>query len=143
MTTTNNIEDFFTFCKNHIINNLPDHEGENVYMCDLGIDLTQAINCDGSFTYSRALAMDYLREWWDEAAQYWEYEKMNFGENIHNPFDNPEAYTVCMVIEGVNALLSRCAFVDDNWNDQITLTKEDIETILAQLEELDESEDIF
>lgn len=140
---TQQIENLFTYCKNHIFDKLPEYEGREVYACDLGDHLTDGMNCDGTFTYSRALALDYLREWWDDAALYYDYERDNFGESLHNPFDNPEAYTVCMVIEGVRSMLSQCKFIDDHWNDQIKLTKRNIKTILAQLDELDENQNLF
>ena len=82
----------------------------------------------------------YLKEWWDDAADYWNYEKDNFGENLHNPFDNPEAYTVCMVIEGVNGLMSQLQFIDKHWNDKITLSKRNINTIKKQLNDLGDVE---
>lgn len=134
---------FVEYCKNHILDNLENYEGQNVYACDLGYTLTEGMNCGGTFTYSPALAIDYLREWWYEASDYWEYEKSNFGENYHNPFDNPEAYIVCMVIEGVNGLLAKCNYIDKHWNDQITLTKRTINTIKKQVEELSNETEVF
>ena len=134
------IKNFKEFCKETILDNIDNFEGQTVYACDLGNDLTQGMNCDGSFTYSRALALDYLKEWWDDAADYWNYEKDNFGENLHNPFDNPEAYTVCMVIEGVNGLMSQLQFIDKHWNDKITVSKRNINTIKKQLNDLGDVE---
>lgn len=134
---------FVEFCKNHILENIENYEGQSVYACDLGYTLTEGMNVDGTFTYSTDLAKDYLHEWWYEAADYWEYEKSNFGENYHNPFDNPEAYIVCMVIEGVNGLLARCDYIDKHWNDEIKLTKRAIATITKQVEELSEETEVF
>lgn len=129
--------EFNDFCKEQIKNNLPEWIGQDVYMCDLGLELTQEMNCNGTFTFSRTEAMDYLREWWNDASDYWEYEKFSFGEHFHNPFDNPEAYTVCMVIEGVRSLMSQCTEVDENWNDQVELTQEMCDSILEQIESLE------
>ena len=134
---------FVEFCKNHILETLENYEGQTVYACDLGYTLTEGMNADGTFTYSTELSKDYLHEWWYEAADYWEYEKSNFGENYHNPFDNPEAYIVCMVIEGVNGLLAKCNYIDKHWNDEITLTKRTINTIAKQVEELSEATEVF
>lgn len=137
------IKEFIPFCKEFINEQLDNYEGTSHYACDLGITLTEGMNADGTFTYSRELAKDYLKEWWDDASAYWDYEKWNFGEHMHNPFDNPEAYIVCMVIEGVSALLAKCQIIDDNWNDEIELTEEMIAIIKEQLEELDDYEDVF
>lgn len=130
----NNTErkNFDDYCRDFIKDELPVHEGRNVYACDLGCYLTESINCDGTATYSTAEAKDYIREWWDEAGEYWDYEKFNFGEHYHNPFDEPEAFMVCMIIEGVNSILSQCDFIDDHWDDEIVLNKKNIKTILSQ-----------
>lgn len=101
------MEDFVTYCKDYVAEHLPGYEGQDVYVSDLGYMITNGPNMDGSLTYSRSLAMDYLKEWWEEAADYFDYEKYEFGQNSHNPFDNPEAYMVCMVIEGVAELIRR------------------------------------
>lgn len=99
------METFIDYCKNYIAEHLGEYEGQKVWACDLGYEITEGPNIDGTLTYSREEAKDYIREWWDEAADYWEYEKSNFGEHSHNPFEEPEAYMVCMVIEGVRALV--------------------------------------
>jgi len=125
------------YCKNFIIDHLENFEGNKVYSCDLGSELTQGINVNGSATYSTYEAKEYLREWWDEAGEYWEYEKDNFGENIHNPFDAPEAYMACMIIEGVRSILAQVELIDKKWNDEITLTKKNIKTILSAVNDLE------
>lgn len=138
-----NIVNFVRFCKDKIIDELSKYEGQQHYACDLGYTLTEDINANGTFTYSTELAKEYIKEWWEDASDYWEYEKTNFGENFHNPFENPEGYTVAMVIEGVNLLLSQCKFIDEKWNEEIELTEENIQTITEQVEELDEDEPVF
>ena len=82
------------------------------------------------------MAKDYLKEWWDEAGDYAEYEKISFGEYEHNPFENPEAYTVCMVIQGICGLLSKCELIDSNWNDEIELTEDNICRLKDEIDEL-------
>jgi len=127
------------YCKQFILDHLNDFEGQRVYACDLGSELTQGINVDGSATYSTYEAKEYLREWWDEAGEYWQYEKDNFGANLHNPFDEPEAYMVCMIIEGVRSILSQIELIDEKWNDEITLSKKNIKTILTAAKDLEVS----
>ena len=64
---------------------------------------------------------------------------MNFGERS-NPFDNVEAFTVRMVIEGVRTILSRCQFIDNKWNDKFELTEDVIATIKEEVEEQTDDE---
>lgn len=130
----NTITDFENYCKDYIKDHISDYVGNAYYMCDLGCEITDAPNCDGTLTYSRALAKDYIREWWNEAAEYWNYEKLNFGENIHNPFDSPETYMVCMVIEGVRSLLSQCTEVNEQWDEKVELTQDLADSICEQID---------
>ncbi|MBO5970756.1 MAG: hypothetical protein J6S14_19960 [Clostridia bacterium] len=124
------------YCRNTILDELDYWEDQEVYPCDLGYKLTETMNANGSCTYSRKLALDYIAEWIDEAADYWDYEEENFGEHRINPFSNPEGYMVCMVIEGVCSLLAQCSTIDESWNDCIELTPETIEKIKAEVKEI-------
>lgn len=148
MKTNNNgnnateIKSFIEFCKAQVIDNLADYEGQDVYACDLAYTLTERMNADGTFTYNRAEAKEYIKEWWDTAADYSDYEEFNFGKRS-NPFENPEAFTVCMVINGVSGLLAKCAIIDEKWNDRIELTAENIATIKEQIEELSDDTEVF
>ena len=121
-----NLETLTDYCKNFIADHLENYYNQSIYGCDLGYTITEGINVDGSCTYSTYKAKEYIKFWWDEAADYFQYEKDSFGENLHNPFENPESYMVCMVIEGVNSLLSQSSFIDDNWNNEIELTEKNI-----------------
>lgn len=117
---------------------LNEYAGTTHYACDLGIILTEEENTNGTLTYSTWEAKEYLRYWWYDCAEYWDYEKANFGENLNNPFDRPEAYMVCMVIEGVRSILSQCKTIDDAWNEQIELTDEVVAQLKAEIEEVTE-----
>lgn len=130
-----NLETLTDYCKNFIADNLENYSNQSIYGCDLGYTITEGINIDGSCTYSTYKAKEYLKFWWDEAADYHQYEKDNFGENLHNPFENPEAYMVCMVIEGVNSLLSKSKFIDDNWDNNIELTDKNINKIILEIKD--------
>ncbi len=130
------MENFSDYCRDTIIDALDSYEGQTVYSCDLAYTLTERMNADGTCTYSRAEAKDYIKEWWDEAGEYWEYENGNFGEHRWNPFDDPEAFMVCMVIGGVASMLSQCATIDESWNDEIELTADIIEKIKEEVAEV-------
>lgn len=130
--------DFITYCKNYIADNLPEYEGQLIDPSDLGWTVTEGPNCDGTLTYSRAEAIEYLKEWWDECSEYWEYERDNFGCNTQNPFENPEAYMVCMVIEGVRSLVDQALNVlSIDWDEKVELTADLIEQITEKVNEND------
>lgn len=134
-------ESYTEYCKNFIAEHLSSYEGQRVYMCDLAMTITEEINVDGSATYSTYEAKEYIKAWFDEAGEVYEYQKANYGECLHNPFEEPEAFHVCMIIEGVSCLLNQCDTVNgDNWNEEIELTEEIIAAILEELEEVDEIE---
>lgn len=129
-----NLLSYSDYCKEFIKDRISDFEGTSNYGCDLASEITMAINVDGSATYNTYEAKEYLREWWDDCADYFQYEKDNFGSNPHNPFENPEAFHVCMIIQGVSSLLSQCTKVDKHWNDKFPLTKSAIKSILKEIE---------
>lgn len=131
---------YIDYCKDFIIDTLPNYEDQTVYMCDLAITLTESINIDGSATYSTYEAKEYIKAWFDEAGEVYQYQKDNYGECLHNPFEEPEAFHVCMIIEGVRSLLSQCETVDNNWNEETELSIDNIHAILEELKEVEEIE---
>lgn len=125
------MKNFSEFCKEYLFERLDEYEGTTEYGGELAYRLCEECNINGSLTYSRQTAIEYLCEWWYDASDYSEYEQNQFGERS-NPFENPEAYMVRMVICGIGYLLSRCAVIDESWNDKLELTPEVIEAIKEQ-----------
>lgn len=130
------METFEEYCKSFIVDNLDAYVGTDVYGCDLSFTLTEEINVNGSATFSRQKAMDYIKEWFDEAAEVYDYQMENYGSVSQNPFENPEAWMVCMIIEGCSSLLSQCKCVDNIWNDEVELTEELAEQIKEEIKGL-------
>ena len=132
------METFIDYCKDYIEEYLPQYEGQKVYLCDLGFTITEGPNCDGTLTCSTKLALDYLAEWRYDASDYFDYAKSNFGE-VQNPFENPEAYMVCMVIEGCRALIdsaiSEIPELNDEWDNEVELTEDIVAKILEKVKE--------
>ena len=138
------MESFVEYCKNYIIDTLPEYEGNETYGADLCSLIMEGPYADGSLTYSTQEALDYIREWWYECAEFWDYAKFNFGKDYLadnlNVFDNTERFMVVMVSEGVAYILSKVSVVDENWNNDFELTEEVIDTILSEIEGIDEIE---
>lgn len=126
------MENYSDFCRDFIVDNLPNFDGTEVYICDLALELTNGINCDGTVTFSRQKAKDYICYWWDDAADFSDYENYNFGYRS-NPFENPELFMVKMVIEGVSSILSQSNYVSETWNDKILLDKDIINEIIEEI----------
>lgn len=139
----NNIMEFIPFCKQQILDNIDNEEGYSRYGCDLAGYLTEAMNADGSFTYSREEAKEYIKEWWDDAANYSDYEEMIWGKRETNPFGEPELFTVRMVIEGVAGIMGQLPIIEENWNDKIELTTETIKTIKEQVAAIPDDVEVF
>ena len=78
--STEKLESYVEYCKNHAISELEDMKGFNrsIYFCDSGYELTSAINCDGSATCNTWLAKEYIKEWYDEAGDVYDYHKDNY-----------------------------------------------------------------
>ena len=60
-------------------------------------------------------------------------EMQGQGLNAPNPFDEPEKFQVCVLLEGAQYLFSKCETVDENWNEEIELTPKIIRKICKEL----------
>lgn len=136
------IENYVDYCKDFTINKLEENKGYNnsIYGADLANTLTESINVDGSATYSSYEAKEYIKEWFNEAGEVYEYQKSNYGEVCQNPFENPEGFHVCMIIEGVNNIMSNCATIEKYWNDELELTDEIIDNLINEVKQVKEIE---
>ena len=123
---------------NNLIDKLYDYKGQKAYACDLAYTLFESYNMDGSITYSTHNAKEWIKKYFDELGEVVEEIKFNLGsEFIPNIFDEPEKFMVVIYLEVGASLLSQCKFIDDNWNDEIELTNENIEIIKKELEMLE------
>jgi hypothetical protein len=138
------MEKFIEYCKDYIIDNIEAYEDEKVHACDLADTLMSGPYYDGTLTYSRSQAKDYLIEWWDDCADFLEYSLQHFCEFRVNPFENPESFIVGMVSEGIAGILCKVPFVDEHWDgEEITLTPEIIQAIKDGVEEFDDDGEVF
>ena len=135
------MEEFIPYCKQYIYDHIDDYRGQKMYMSDLGYTLTEGPNANGTLTYSQQLAIEYLREWWYDASTFFEYLKDNLGMSM-NPFANPEAYMVAMVVEGVRSLIDRALGYIEFDQEMEVLDGELIEHIVKKVSE-DDSEELF
>lgn len=120
--------------KDLIKDRLWDYENNSYYGCDLGYQLFEGENVDGSFTYSTYWSKELVKTYWDELGEIYDNYIWNVGsENSINVLDEPEKFIVVMLLEKSNDILGRLQFINDNWDNEIELNKENIETIISQL----------
>lgn len=116
---------------------LTDYEGHIAYGADLSWDLLEVENCDGTITYDRQQAIAWIKENFDLLDEVVEEIELNLGkESIPNVFSEPEKFMVVVYLEVAGGLLSNCKYIDDNWNNEIELTKEVVSSITKQLDNL-------
>lgn len=122
--------------KNYIIDetilNLKEQEGRTVYACDIGYTVFESANVDGSYTYSTYKATQWVKKYFDSLGEIVDELKSN-GIDAPNPFDEPEKFQVCILLEGSQYLFSKCETIDENWNDEIELTPKIIRKICKEL----------
>ena len=109
---------------------LPNWEDTECIACDLGCKLTETINMYGHVVND---AWNFLSNHLKDARDEYEYEKESYGNVLHNPFENPDAFVTCMMINVVEAILSQIPYIDEHWDDDIVLTKGVIRNILSHL----------
>lgn len=116
---------------------LADYEGHVTYGADLSWDLLETENCDGTITYDRQQAMAWIKENFNLLGEVVEEIIFNLGkENIPNVFTEPEKFMTVVYLEVAGDLLSKCRHIDDNWNNEIELTREVVSSITKQLDNL-------
>ena len=111
----------------YIEDTLPDYVGNDTYGADLGNLITEGPNNNGIYEDD---SWGFISKHINDARDEYEYEKDNFGEVLHNPFEKPEAFVVCMLINTVNEVLSQVHFVEEHWNDNFEITGEVVKEIL-------------
>ena len=116
---------------------LADYEGHNIYGADLSWELLETENCDGTITYDRQQAIAWIGENFNLLGEIVEEIEFNWGkESIPNVFTEPEKFMAVVYLEVAGGLLYECRYINDNWNNEIELTREVVSTITKQLDNL-------
>ena len=120
--------------KGIIIDRLDAYQGETIYGCDLGYKLFESENVDGSYTYNTHEAEKWIKENFDNLGEIVEERTFQLGsECIPNIFDKPEAFQVVIFLEVSRYLIGQCSFIEENWDEEIEFTSENIAIIKSQL----------
>jgi len=127
--------------KNFVIDAMIDElsamEDREIYGADLGYEIFSEANCNGSYTCNALEAENFIKEYFSDFGEVVEDIKFNLGaENIPNPFTESERFQVVIMLEMSSSLVAQVSIVDENWNNEFMLTKEVIEKITKELEEM-------
>lgn len=129
---------FTTTIKNWLIDELEERKGQNMEVCpeDLGYELTEEINANGSVHCSAWKASEFIKENFYMFGDLVEYVKDNYAEYL-NPMLEPEKAEVLAYIEGVNYLLNNLETlqkeIDKSEYDQIVLSDAIIDGMIEEL----------
>ena len=115
---------------------LDEYEGNMVFCGDLGYELLQQYNVDGSYTYDTSKAIEWVKMHFEEFEDILtEMKEVGIGSVAH-VFENPEAFQVQIMLFVASDLLGQCKTVDECWNDEIILDKDIIDKIKEELDNL-------
>ena len=130
------METLKNFVIDAMIDRLNEMEGREIYGADLGYEIFDEANCNGSYTCNAQEAENFIKDNYSEIGDVVEDIKFSLGaEFIPNPFTEAEKFQVVIMLEMSNAFCAQCPFIDDNWNNSIELTEENIKLIINQLME--------
>lgn len=130
----NNVTNYVIDC---IIDRIDDWEDITVYPCDFGWQLFEQENSNGSATYNTEDAKEWIKQYFDTIGGVAENIIFGIGADfLANPFVEPEKFMVQIMLEVSSMLVGQCEIMDQNWNDELELTEEVIETFKSQLEAL-------
>lgn len=120
-----------------MIDELNEMEDREIYGADLGYEIFETANCDGSYTCNAQEAKEFIKDYYEDIGDVVESIEFNLGKgSVCNCFNEPEKFQVQIMLEMSSSLIAQVSIVDDNWNNEFTLTKETIEKITKELEEM-------
>lgn len=120
-----------------MIDELYEMEDREIYGADLGYGIFETANCDGSYTCNAQEAKEFIKDYYEDIGDVVESIEFNLGKgSVCNCFNEPEKFQVQIMLEMSSSLIAQVSIVDDNWNNEFTLTKKVIEKITKELEEM-------
>lgn len=130
--------------KGKVIDELNERIGETVYLCDLGMELSESENANGSWYCSTFKAKEEVKNNFEFCGCFVDFYQSEFGE-ILNPFDDVEKFHCIMMIFAVEGAFSYAlnkTEYSELWNDEFEITEEFVKEIEKAIEDIKE-DDIF
>ena len=112
------------------------------YACDLAYKLFEGDNIDGVCWYVGASYKendDFIKKYWDDLPEIIDELKFNFDGDyfkdiLYSVFDNSCKFVLVIFLEVASYLIGQCDFIQENWDNEITLNDENVKIIVEQLE---------
>lgn len=117
-----------------MIGNLDTMEDREGYVSELAFDLFEGENIDGTITYDREEAQEWITEHFHDLGDVVE-EMTAEWDMTPNPFSNPEAFHVQVVLFVAAGLVAQSDWTDYRDDDAITYDTETIDRIRQEWEE--------
>ena len=130
--------------KEKVIDELNERIGQTVILCDLGMELSESENANGSWYCSRYEAEEDVKAHFDTCKSFVDWYNLNIGGML-NPFDDVEKFHCIMMIFAVenayNSALNNTEY-SDLWDEEVEITEEFVKAIETALDDVT-MEDIF
>lgn len=125
---------------NLLVRKLEDYEDTKVYACDMAYTLLEQYDVDGSITYNTFNAIEWLKNNIQDIYDFLPTIKFEYGDEFYaklciDILENPEKAMVIICLEIANEIMANLKFINDNWNNEIVLNKENINVIKKELKE--------
>jgi len=130
------VTQWFEGIKADIVDRLENMEGREIYLCDLGFELTMEENVNGSWYCSRARAWEEIAAHVEEYGEVAEYMRDNFEDNT-NALLEPELFHVKAMIAIYEQTFNAAVSDFDEWNEEITIDAAFIDRVREALEDVD------
>lgn len=125
---------------NLLIRKLEDYEDMYTYGCNVAYTLLEQYNVDGSITYNTFNAIEWLKDNIQDIYDFLPTIKFMYDDEFYaklciDILENPEKAMVIICLEKANEIMSSLEFINDNWDNEIVLNKENINIIKKELKE--------
>lgn len=122
-----------------LIRKLEDYEDMSIYGCDMAYTLLEDYNVDGTILYNTYNTIEWLKDNIQDIYDFLPTIKFMYDNDFYaklciDILDSPEKAMTIICLEKANEIMSNLKFINDNWNNEIVLNKENINTIKKELE---------
>lgn len=122
-----------------LIRKLEDYEDMSIYGCNMAYTLLEQYNVDGSIKYNTYEAIEWLKDNIQDIYDFLPTIKFMYDDEFYaklciDILENPEKAMVIICLEKANEIMANLKFINDNWNNEIVLNKENINIIKKELE---------